>query len=68
MTLYFLKFVTDRAIHDFVTLSDFYKSRISGSCAIRFFHRQGNIRSCDINYLALRSDDALISEEKFGRR
>lgn len=37
MTLYFFKFVTDRAIHDFVTLSDFYKSRISGSCAIRFF-------------------------------
>ena len=66
--LYFLKFVTDRVILDFVTLSDFYKSWISGGCAIRYFHSQGNIRSCDIKYLASAKEKAMISKEKFGRR
>ena len=68
MPLYFLKFVTDRVILDFVTLSNFYKSWISGGCAIRYFHSQGNIRPCAIKYLASSKKKAVISEEKFGRR
>ena len=68
MPLDFLEFVTDRCFPDFVTLSDFYKSSISRSCAIRLFHRQGNIQSCDIKYLASRRDEGAIYEEKFGRR
>ena len=68
MPLDFLKFVTNRRFPDFVTLSDFYKSWISGKRAIRLFHRQGNIRSCDIKYLASRRGLATIHEEKFGRR
>ena len=68
MPLYFLKFVTDRVIFDFVTLSDFYKSWIFGGCAIRYFHSQGKIQSCDIKYLASAKEKAVISEEKFGRR
>ena len=66
--LYFLKFVTERVILDFVTLSDFYKSWIFGGCAIRYFHSQGNIRSCDIKYLASVKEKAMISKERFGRR
>ena len=68
MPLYFLKFVTDRVIFDFVTLSDFYKSWISGGCAIRYFHSQGKNRSCAIKYLASAKEKSVISEEKFGRR
>ena len=68
MPLDFLKFVTDRRFPDFVTLSDFYKSWISRKRAIRLFHRQGNIRSCDIKYLASRRELATIHEEKFGWR
>ena len=68
MPLYFLKFVTNGAFSRFVPLSDFYKSWISGICAIRLFHRQGNIRSCDIKYLASWRDYGAIYEEKFGRR
>ena len=66
--LYFLEFVTDRVILDFVTLGDFYKSWISRCCAIRYFHSQGKIRSCDIKYLASAKEKSVISEEKFGRR
>ena len=68
MPLYFLGFVTNGAFSRFVPLSDFYKSWISRSCAIRLFHRQENIRSCDIKYLASAKEKAVISEEKFGRR
>ena len=68
MPLYFLEFVTDRVILDFVTLGDFYKSWISGCCAIRYFHSQGKIRSFDIKYLASAKEKSVISEEKFGRR
>ena len=68
MPLYFLKFVTNRRFLEIVTLSDFYKSWISGNCVIRLFHRQGNIRSCDIKYLASAKEKAVISEEKSGRR
>ena len=68
MPLYFLEFVTDRVILDIVTLSDFYKSWISRGCAIRYFHSQGKIRSCDIKYLASAKEKSVISEEKFGRR
>ena len=67
MPLYFSKFVTDRRFLEIVTLSDFYKSWISGNCAIRLFHRQGTIRSCDIKYLASAKEKAVISEEKSGR-
>lgn len=56
MPLDFLEFVTDRGILEIVTLSDFYKSWISRRCAIRLFHRQGNIQSCDIKYLASRRE------------
>ena len=66
--LYFLEIVTDRVILDIVTLSDFYKSWISGCCAIRYFHSQGKIQSCDIKYLASAKEKAVISEEKSGRR
>ena len=68
MTLDFLKFVTSGRFLEIVTLSDFYKSWISGNCAIRLFHRQGTIRSCDIKYLASAKEKAVISEEKSGRR
>ncbi len=51
MPLDFLEFVTDKGFLEIVTLSNFYKSWISRSCAIRLFHRQGNIKSCDIKYL-----------------
>ena len=68
MPLYFLGFVTNGAFSRVVPLSDFYKSWISGICAIRLFHRQGNIRSCDIKYLASAKEKAVISEEKSGRR
>ena len=68
MPLYFSKFVTNRRFLEIVTLSDFYKSWISGNCAIRLFHRQGTIRSCDIKYLASAKEKAVISEEKSGRR
>ena len=57
MPLYFLGFVTNGAFSRVVPLSDFYKSSISVICAIRLFHRQGNIRSCDIKYLASRMDE-----------
>ena len=40
MPLYFLGFVTNGAFSRVVPLSDFYKSWISGICAIRLFHRQ----------------------------
>ena len=56
MPLDFLEFVTDKGFLEIVTLSNFYKLWISGGCAIRLFHRQGNIKSCDIKYLALRSN------------
>ena len=56
MPLDFLEFVTDREILEIVTLSDFYKSWILRSCAIRLFHRQRNIKSCDIKYLASRRE------------
>ena len=68
MPLYFLGFVTNGAFSRFVPLSDFYKSWISGGCAIRYFHSQGKIRSCDIKYLASAKEKSVISEEKFGRR
>ena len=68
MPLYFLEFVTNRAFSRFMPLSDFYKSWISGICAIRLFHRQGTIRNCDIKYLASAKEKAVISEEKSGRR
>ena len=68
MPLYFLGFVTNGAFSRFVPLSDFYKSWISGICAIRLFHRQGNIRSGDIKYLASQRDEGAIYEEKSGRR
>ena len=68
MPLYFLEFVTNGAFIRCVPLSDFYKSWISEICAIRLFHRQGNIRSCDIKYLASAKEKAVISEEKSGRR
>ena len=68
MPLYFLGFVTNGAVSRFVPLSNFYKSWISGICAIRLFHRQENIRSCDIKYLASRMDEGAIYEEKSGRR
>ena len=66
MPLYFSKFVTDRRFLEIVTLSDFYKSWISGNCAIRLFHRQGTIRSCDIKYLASVKEKAVISEKSLG--
>ena len=66
--LYFLEFVTNGAFSRFVPLSDFYKSWILAICAIRLFHRQGNIRSCDIKYLASRWAEGAIYEEKPGRR
>ena len=68
MPLYFLGFVTNGVFSRFVPLSDFYKSWFSGICAIRLFHEQENIRSCDIKYLASRMDEGAIYEEKFGRR
>ena len=68
MPLYFLEFVTNRAFSRFVPLSDFYKSWISGICVIRLFHRQENIRSCDIKYLASQREYGAIYEEKSGRR
>ncbi len=68
MPLYFLEFVTNGAFSIFMPLSDFYKSWISWICAIRSFHRQGNIRSCDIKYLASRREYEAIYEEKSGRR
>ena len=67
MPLYFLEFVTNGAFSRFMPLSDFYKSWISWICAIRLFHRQGNIRSCDIKYLASRREYEAIYEEKSGR-
>ena len=68
MPLYFLRFVTNRAFSRFVPLSDFYKSWISGICAIRLFHRLRNIRLCDIKYLASQMEYGAIYEEKSGRR
>ena len=56
MPLDFLEFVTDGRFLDIVTLSEFYKSWISGRCAIRLIHRKGNILSCDIKYLASRRE------------
>ena len=67
MPLYFLGFVTNVACSRYVPLSDFYKSWISGSCAIRLFHRLKNIRLCDIKYLVLRRGEGAICEEKSGR-
>ena len=67
MPLYFLEFVTNVAFSRYVPLSDFYKSWISGSCAIRLFHRLKNIRLCDIKYLALRRGEGAIYEEKSGQ-
>ena len=64
MPLYFLKFVTNGAFSRFVPLSDFYKSWISGICAIRLFHRQGNIRICDIKYVALKHDQRGVCRRK----
>ena len=60
MPLYFLEFVTNEAVSRFVPLSDFYKSWIYGICAIRLFHRQGNMRSCAIKYLASWRDEGAI--------
>ena len=68
MSLYFLGFVTNGAFSRCVPLSDFYKSWISGICAIRLFHRLRNIRLCDIKYLALRRGEGEIYEEKSERR
>ena len=68
VALEFLKVVTDRWFLEIVTLGDFYKSWISRCCAIRYFHSQGKIRSCDIKYLASAKEKSVISEEKFGRR
>ena len=64
MPLYFLEFVTNGAFSRSVPLSDFYKSLISESCAIRLFHRWGNIRSCDIKYVASRHGQRAFAEEK----
>ena len=66
MPLFFLGFVTNGAFSRFVPLSDFYKSWISGICAIRTFHRQGNIRSCGIKYLASQREYGAIYEENLG--
>ena len=60
MPLYFSEFVINEAFSRFVPLSDFYKSWISRICDIRLFHRQGNIRSCDIKYLASWRDEGAI--------
>ncbi len=68
VALEFLEFVTDRRFLGFVTLGDFRKARICGGSAIRYFHSQGKIQSCDIKYLASAKEKAVISEEKFGRR
>ena len=54
MPLDFPEFVTNRLVSDFVTLSDFYRSWISESYAIRLFHNQGNFLNCDIKYMAPR--------------
>ena len=64
MPLYFLGFVTNGAFSRFVPLSDFYKSYISGNCAIRSFHRRGNIRSCDIKYVRQGTTRRASAEEK----
>lgn len=68
MPLDFLEFVTNGRLPEIVTLGGFRKARISRKRAIRLFHRQGNIRSCDIKYLASRRELATIHEEKFGWR
>ena len=64
MPLYFLGFVTNGAFSRFVPLSDFYKSYILGSYDIRLFHRRGNIRSCDIKYVALKHDQRGVCRRK----
>ena len=64
MPLYFLGFVTNGAFSRFVPLSDFYKSYILGSYDIRLFHRRGNIRSCDIKYVASRHDQRGVRRRK----
>ena len=68
MPLYFLKFVTNGAVSRFVPLSDFYKSSISGSCAIRLFHRLRNIRLCDIKYTATRLAQMVVYRRKSEKR
>ena len=63
MPLYFLGFVTNGASLRFAPLSDFYKLSISGGCAIRLFHKRGDLRSCDIKYVASR-----YAQKSFRRR
>ena len=68
MPLYFLEVVTNRAFSRYVPLSDFYKSYISGSCAIRLFHRLRNIRLCDIKYAATRLAQLVVCRRKAEKR
>ena len=68
MPLYFLEFVTNRAFSRCVPLSDFYKSWISGICAIRLFHRLRNIRLCDIKYAASRRAQLVVCRRKAEKR
>ena len=68
MPLVFLEFVTNRVFSSFVPLSDFYKSSISGSCAIRLFHRLRNIRLCDIKYAVSRLAQLVVCRRKAEKR
>ena len=68
MPLYFLEFVTNRAFSRCVPLSDFYKSSISGNCAIILFHRLRNIRLCDIKYAVSRLAQLVVCRRKAEKR